>query len=66
MKRTWSSSESAMLDKIPPARIEYKTPVMYRLFRKKNGDIILQGAFKWEEGEMVGYEWRDIPEVQEE
>ena len=66
MKRTWASNEHVMLAKIVPARIEYGTPSAYRLCRKKSGDLVLQGAFGWEEGATHGYEWRDIPEVQEE
>lgn len=49
-----------------PERIEHRTPSAYRPCRKKDGRLVLQGAYEWEEGAAHGYEWRDIPEVQEE
>jgi len=38
--------------------------VSHRLAKKKNGEIILQGAFLCSDGETYGYEWRDIPTVE--
>ena len=58
-------------------RIEYGTPVAYRLRRyfktirypDSHGggyELVLQGAFKWEQGSEGGIEWRDIPTVTDE
>ena len=43
-------------------RIENITPVAYRL-RKKNGELVLQGAYFWQQGKDCGHDWRDIPTV---
>ena len=47
---------------VVPARIESSTPSSYRLVRR-NGVLILQGAFQWQEGSDAGWTWRDIPTV---
>lgn len=52
--------------KMVPPRIESSTPSEYRLYHKKDGSTILQGAFNWEQGAMSGYEWKDIPEAWEQ
>lgn len=46
---------------VVPARIESGSPVGYRLARKPDGDIVLQGAFQWSQGCDGGIEWREIP-----
>lgn len=48
-------------------RTESNTPVMYRLLQKKDGTIVLQGAYQfWDSDGCCGHEWRDImTEVEE-
>lgn len=41
-------------------------PDEYRLYKRKNGSLVLQGAFRWSCGKSVGAEWRDLPTVEEE
>jgi hypothetical protein len=45
-------------------RTEKVAPDAYRLARKPDGALILQGAFLWQQGGYYGYEWRDIPTVE--
>lgn len=48
-----------------PRRIENTTPSEYRLARKRDGTLVLQGAYMWQEGfNKYGHEWRDIPTVE--
>lgn len=47
--------------RVTAARVESGTPASYRLARKPDGELILQGAFQWSEGCNNGIEWRDIP-----
>ncbi len=37
-------------------------PTSYRLMRKLNGELVLQGGFLWheEDTEKAGFEWKDI------
>jgi len=44
-------------------RTEKCNPDSYRLAKKPNGEIVLQGAFLWTEGRDSGYDWREIPIV---
>jgi len=47
-----------------PGRIEKLTPDAYRLAKKPDGTLILQGAYFWQEGKTYyGHDWRDIPTV---
>ena len=47
-----------------PARVESLTPSAYRLGKRQDGVLVLQGAYTWHEGlSKQGYEWRDIPTV---
>ena len=49
---------------IAPVRTESLTPSTYRLAKKPDGVIVLQGAVIWQEGfNRHGHEWRDIPTV---
>lgn len=48
---------------IVAARIESSTPSSYRLARR-NGVLVLQGAFQWQGGINRGWTWRDIPTVE--
>jgi len=72
-----SAALDAAIAALNPAEPEQKTnaimrdsaPSTYRLMRKLNGELVLQGGFLWrEEGtEKVGFEWRDIrTEVEQE
>jgi hypothetical protein len=40
-------------------RIENRTPDGYRLARKTDGEVVLQGAYRWQQGLNGGIEWRD-------
>lgn len=50
----------------PPQRgnvtVRDSAPTSYRLLRKLNGELVLQGGYLWhEEGtEKAGFDWRDI------
>ena len=46
-----------------PVRTERTAPDAYRLGKKPNGELVLQGAYMWEEGNKYGHEWREIPTV---
>lgn len=48
---------------IVAARVESNDPSSYRLARR-NGVLILQGAFQWRQGSDGGWTWRDIPTVE--
>lgn len=50
---------------ITAAKIEYIDPIRYRL-KRSNGELILQGAFRWEQGRIGGIEWFDIPTIEGE
>lgn len=50
------------LGKIGAARMEYTIPSGYRLVNR-NGNISLQGYFRWEQGSLGGGDWKDIPTV---
>lgn len=51
---------------IVAARLAYATPSEYRLRRGSDGEVVLQGAYRWEQGSSGGFEWRDIPTIEEE
>lgn len=58
-----SSIYSIKSTQLVAVRIEEQTPRAYRLGRR-NGELVLQGAFFWSQGwEKGGHEWRDIPIV---
>ena len=46
-----------------PTRAESSTATRYRLGRKPDGELVLQGWYFWYEGAKTGYEWRDIETV---
>jgi len=47
-----------------PTRTEKTSPDGYRLAKKPDGTLVLQGAYFWQEGwNTYGHEWRDIPTV---
>lgn len=47
------------------ARTEELMPSGFRLCRKKNGELVLQGCFKLSQGSCGGFEWRDLPTIDE-
>lgn len=48
-----------------PTRMEKTAPDAYRLAKKPDGTMVLQGAYMWQEGwNNYGHEWRDIPTVE--
>ena len=53
------------LANICAARIESCAPSEYRLKRSRGWEIVLQGCFTWRQGSEGGFEWRDIPTVEE-
>jgi hypothetical protein len=47
-----------------PTRTEKTSPDGYRLAKKPDGALVLQGAYFWQEDwNTYGHEWRDIPTV---
>jgi hypothetical protein len=57
-------NKEQLIADISPARIEWTNPVGYQLGRKPNGEIVLLGAIRWEQGETSGVEWRELPTVE--
>ncbi len=53
-----------IMDKPETGRVQFGVPVLYRLARKPDGELVLQGAYKWQERNSVGIEWLDIPTVE--
>lgn len=51
---------------LSPARVEHGVASGFRLCKKLNGDLVLQGCFQWSQGTEGGFEWRDLPTVTEE
>ena len=58
-----TGTTSALVYATVPARVEKGAPAGYRLVKKPNGEMVLQGMFCWYEGSKHGHEWRDIPTV---
>jgi hypothetical protein len=52
-----------MMGRAIGACMENTIPQRYRLARKSTGELILQGAYFWNDGTSFGHEWRDIPTV---
>ena len=46
-----------------PVRIERKISEHFRLAKRLNGEIILQGKYFWQEGNNAGYTWKDIETI---
>jgi len=44
-------------------RVESTTPSCYRLGRKPDGTLVLQGLYFWHQGRTTGYVWSDIETV---
>jgi hypothetical protein len=49
-----------------PARLEKAKPDDYRLKRMKDGELILQAAYFWQQGSEYGHTWKDLVTVNEE
>lgn len=47
-----------------PRRVEDTLPSAYRLVKKTDSTLVLQGAYRWQEGDDSGQEWRYIPTVE--
>jgi hypothetical protein len=50
---------------IEPAMIRHAAPSSYRLMKRKDGTLVLQGAYRWEKGSEGGHDWEDIETVVE-
>jgi len=61
---TKSSTSTTPLGSITHDKVVSNRAVSHRLSKKKDGGLILQGAFRCCDGETYGYEWRDIPTVE--
>lgn len=58
---------------IPGAQLYFSTtvatkevtvfPINYRLAKKEDGTLILQGCFHWRQGTSGGQEWKDLETV---
>ena len=46
-----------------PCRIESLSTDGYRFTIKQDGELVLQGEYRWTQGLESGTEWRDIPTV---
>ena len=47
---------------IAPYRNQDLTPCMYRLANLPNGEMVLQGAYRWYEGfDKCGFDWKAVP-----
>jgi hypothetical protein len=45
-----------------PVRTRSNTPVTFRLAKHKDGTLVLQGGFHWQEGWSAhGIDWEDLP-----
>lgn len=44
-------------------RTESTIPYAYRLAKKQDGTLVLQGAYVWQEHPKSGHEWREIETV---
>ena len=64
--RTNEIAKQLPIGTVTAARTERLAPDAYRLLQKKDGTLVLQGAYYWTQGARYGgYEWRDIPTVVE-
>jgi len=61
---TKSSTSTTPLGSITHDKVVSNRAVSHRLAKKKDGGLILQGAFMSSDGETYEYEWRDIPTVE--
>lgn len=48
-----------------PCRTESNTPSTYRLAKKLDGTLVLQGGYRWTEGwSNHGITWKDLPTIE--
>lgn len=65
MKPTGTLTGNFITSNISTARTISLTPHEYRLGKKPDGTLVLQGAYIWNEGlTCYGVEWRDIPTIE--
>ena len=50
---------------VTAARTEHHAPAASCLLQKKDGTLVLQGAYYWTQGVRYNHEWKDIPTVVE-
>ena len=55
---------ATLLHGLTAARAE-RAPSAYRLLKKKDGEVVLQAAIPWTQGQTGGVEWKTIPTVVE-
>ena len=51
------------VEKVYALKVYAFKPHDYRLARKLNGDLVLQGYFPWSQGSVGGGDWKDLPTV---
>ena len=59
-----NQQNNILLGKIVAAKVDGMTPVLYRLGKKPDGTIVLQGCYVWTRGTEYGQEWKDMPTVE--
>ncbi len=60
---SWITHTISNLDNV---RTGPANPSMYRLFKKKNGELILQGFFEWWSNNGGGGDWEDLETIEED
>lgn len=53
-------SNHAILN-VAAMRVSSSVPSAYRLIKKLDGTLVLQGAYQWSQGIAGGHDWKDIP-----
>ncbi len=53
--------EDGRVLQVSPARVEENVPSSFKLLKKKNGEYVLMGAFKWWQGLEGGIKWKELP-----
>jgi len=46
-----------------PVRFQSISPVSFRLGKLHTGELVLQGSYPWQEGDIRGIDWKTIPTV---
>ena len=49
--------------RIAPARVESQYPNMFRQAVYPDGEVVIQGAYAWSQGNEGGVIWKDLPLV---
>jgi hypothetical protein len=66
VKRPYEFGSLAFSDggfRVAPARVESQFPNMFRQAVYPNGEVVIQGAYAWTEGNEGGVIWKDLPLV---